>query len=157
MNRRTTILFGALLLLVAGLIFLASAPRPSGPWTPVSVAFLGYTNGPTSSRCAVFSITNSGNIPVSIAGLAVELEEHPNEVFTAVFSPLPWPAGLMKERTSQTFAIVEPAQPDRWRVGVRFSRHTSRERLREYATNHRWPMFSGWVQQYSTNSIWLQH
>lgn len=123
----------------------------------MSVAFIGYTNGPTNSRSALFSITNSGHIPVALASLEVEREEHPNEVYAPTFSPLPWPARLMEGRTAQTFAIVEPAEPGRWRVGVRFSRYTSRERLKEYATNHRWPLFSGWVQQYGTNSTWLDH
>jgi hypothetical protein len=152
---RIIILVGAILLVVGCLIFTASALRHPIPWTPMSLAFVGYTNGPTNSRSALFSITNSSHASVSIAGLGVELEEHPNAVYGAAFSPLPWPAGLMKGRSSQTFAIVEPDEPGRWRVFVRFSHHTLRARLKDYATNHRWPILSGWVQQYGTNSIWL--
>ena len=154
---RIIILIGAMLLAVGCLILTASAPRHPIPWTPMSLAFIGYTNGPTNSRSALFSITNSSHASVSVASLGVELEEHPNAVYGATFSPLPWPAGLMKGQSSQTFAIVEPAEPGRWRVFVRFSHHTLRERLKDYATNHRWAILSGWVQQYGTNSIWLHH
>ena len=153
--KRLVLLAGAGLVFIGWLALMTSGPRKARPWTPMSVAFVGYTNSGAGGRSAIFCLTNSGHTPVTIASLGLEMEAHPNEVYGATLSPLPWPAGRMKGRSVETFAVVEPAEAGRWRVFVRFSRWTFRERLQHYATNHRWPILAGWVQQYRTNSIWL--
>ena len=161
--RRYFAVVAVIALLIVGAILLLILVKPSAP-ASLSVSFTGYTNLPNNHlRFALFTITNFDRLPLRWRGVGTEVEGDNNLKAPVVNPSLPWitPKPL-KTGGSMMLAIGEPLDGERWRVQLRFSRCTFRERLYQFAMVHRVPPpFSRLIPNMPpilmTNTVWLTH
>ena len=161
--RRYFAVVSVIALLIAGAILLLIVTKPSTP-ASLSVSFTGYTNLPNNSlRFALFTLANSDRLPLRWRGVATEVEGDNNLKAPIVNSSLPWiTLTPLKTGGSMTLAVGEPLDGERWRVQLRFSRCTIKERLYQFAIVHRVPpplsrLIPSMPPIQTTNTGWLTH
>ena len=162
-SRRFLAMAFVIALIVAVAILFFIRVKPAAP-TSLSASFAGYTNLPNNHlRFALFTITNFDRLPLRWRGVVTEVEGDNNLKAPIVNPSLPWitPTPL-KPGSSMMLAVGEPLDGERWRVQLRFSRCTFRERLYQFAIVHRVPPpFSRLIPNMppiqTTNTVWLTH
>ena len=90
-------------------------------------ANVGYTNWPT--RSTIFTVTNSGSIPVERAGWYwLESRSNPGQSLTATYPSLPSGA-ILNPGQSEFLCIPVPAIKDEWRLTLTWAKFGWQQKL----------------------------
>jgi hypothetical protein len=128
----------SLFLLLLFFLLLLANTRPVP--TPVSITLNGYTNT-TTTRFALFAIHNQDSLTLRWRGYAVEVEGDPMQKAPLVNPNLPQlKSPTLKSGQSLIIAIGDPTEGEKWRLSLKFTRYTLKERLRDYAFKFRLPL-----------------
>jgi hypothetical protein len=117
--------------------FVISRPLPPSSLS-IAVARLGYTNGPTGARLAVFTVTNQEQNPIERGPMySIEVRGDPGRSTST--PPLPHlpSAVVLQPGQSESVSIPVPAITGEWRVTLWCTYYGSRQKLRDWLRSSR--------------------
>src|ERR1043165_2966914 len=125
--RKPSFIFVSLLLIAAGtLVFLST--RPASP-LPITVSFLGYTNGTTGARLAMFLVTNRSTAAIRRWGVFhPEIQQQPGLLSTLSIGP----NVFLAPGQSEVISVAPPTNRGVWRVVLDCSRDERRLRFSDW-------------------------
>ena len=120
-------IFVILLLIAAAIVVFLSAP-PASP-LPVTISFMGYTNGTTGGRLAMFAVTNCGDAAIRRWGVFhPEMQQQPGLRSTLSIGP----NVFLAPGQSEVISVSPPTNRGVWRVVLDCSRDGQRLKFSDW-------------------------
>jgi len=125
--RKPSFIFVSLLLIAAGILVFLST-RPASP-LPITVSFLGYTNGTTGARLAMFLVTNRSTATIRRWGVFhPEIQQQPGLLSTLSIGP----NVFLAPGQSEVISVSPPTNHGAWRVVLDCSRDERRLKFSDW-------------------------
>ena len=125
--RKRRFIFVSLLLIAAAMVVFLSV-RPASP-LPVTVSFMGYTNGTTGGRQAMFAVTNRSDVTIRRWGVFhPEIQRQPGLRSTFAIGP----NVFLAPGQSEVLSVSPPTNQGVWRVVLDCSRDGGRLKFSDW-------------------------
>ena len=153
MRENNLIFLISLLIICAGITFIALMPPPAGPY--ISITLLGYTNNATGTRLASFVISNRGPATAYVYAAGRLLKFGPQILEDGSTPGINWHT-MLAGGTAVPFTIPPPTNDSPWQLMLMADPDVGYIREFNHFLNHtgrRMPsdIYSDWITEPSSN------